>query len=113
MAKVNEKAIEYIRRIPPPFRIIAEKIRGIILKVGTEMDIRETFQNQRPVYQIEEKPYFYIEKLPKHHIRLGIYSHRTNDVSTKNDVNQIEIRSKEDIESLGIAELIRKTLQDI
>jgi hypothetical protein len=113
MAKINEKAIEYIRKIPPPFRVLIEQLRSLILDMGKGVNISESFQNKKPVYKIEDKPYFYIEKLPKRHIRLGIYNKKAENITDESDVNQIEIRSKKDIETLGIADLIEKRIRDL
>ncbi|MFO8019838.1 MAG: DUF1801 domain-containing protein [Promethearchaeia archaeon] len=112
MSKVNEKVIEYIREIPPPFRIIVEHLRALLFKVGEDSNITETLQNGVPVYKIQAKAYFFIEKQPKEHIKFGILAEPQKKYKKDLDANVIKIQSKEDIKTFGIAELIKETINN-
>ncbi|MGV9171175.1 MAG: DUF1801 domain-containing protein [Promethearchaeia archaeon] len=113
MPIVNEHAIEYLKEIPPPFRIIAENLRALIFKLGGGQDVTETFQKGSPAYQIKGKTHFFIEKQPKRHIKFGILAEPKKIYDKNTDANIIEIQSKEDIETLGITELIRGSINNV
>jgi hypothetical protein len=64
------EAIEYIRKIPPPFRAIVEEIRELIFKAIPGMV--ENFKDDKLIYEKNGKICF-IEKKPKQHVVLGFY----------------------------------------
>ncbi|MBN1802821.1 MAG: DUF1801 domain-containing protein [Candidatus Lokiarchaeota archaeon] len=70
MANINMDAIEYIRKVPPPFRAIIEELRALIFDLIP--DIGENFRNDIPIYEKDGKVCF-IKKDPNQHVKFGFF----------------------------------------
>ena len=70
MPNINMEAIEYIRKIPPPFRAIVEDLRDLIFK--SVPGAFENFKDEKLIYEKNGEICF-IEKKPKQHVVLGFY----------------------------------------
>ena len=105
------EAIEYIRKIPPPFRAIVEDIRDLIFK--SVPGIVEHFRDDKLIYE-KNREICFIEKKPKQHVILGFY--KGNQLSDRDilllgaDSNKkyCIITDVEDIDGEIISEILKE-----
>ena len=105
------EAIEYIRKIPPPFRAIVEEVRNIIF--DSIPDVNENFKYNVPIYE-KNGEICYIKKKPKQHVVLGFC--RGKELSNSNELLEgidnsrkyMIITNIEDIDSKILSEILEE-----
>ena len=111
MPNINMEAIQYIRKIPPPFRAIIEEIRDLIFK--SVPGAVENFKDDKLIYEKNGEICF-IEKKPKQHVVIGFY--KGNQLSDRDillmgaddDKKYYIITNIEDINGENLSEILKE-----
>lgn len=106
-------AIEYIRKIPPPFRAVVEDIRSLIFSEVNE--VKEKFKNHVPTYETNHVISF-IEKNPKEHVLVGFPNLKDYKIPEPykmdkgNGIDYVEVNQLDDIMKTIIQKCLRNSV---